>query len=141
MATHDVALEELRRILNSITRDSKYAADRSIWLRDNIRYDTDRGRTPEARMVKELDEMTEKVKFNYTRIHSLTASIAVLEADNASEITHLTTVTEDEVFCIATQRYGISYDAGDLGPDHNICSECGAILSPDVLGKEQAHGA
>ena len=79
MAKHDVALDLLRTTLNSITRDSKYAADRRIWLRDNIRYDTDRGRTPEPKMVKELDEMTEKVKSNYTQIESLIASIGVLE--------------------------------------------------------------
>lgn len=58
-----------------------------------------------------------------------------------SKPTHLTTVTEDEVFCISTQKYAISYDAGDLGPDHNICSECGAILYPETLGKEQDNGS
>lgn len=52
------------------------------------------------------------------------------------EITHLTTDTEDEVFCIPTQRWGLRYDAGDKGPDHDICSECGAILEPDVLAKQ-----
>lgn len=83
MANHDVALSELRQILNSLTRDSKYAADRRIWLRENIKYDTDRDRTPEPKMIKELDEMTEKVKANYVKIESLIASIARLEEDNA----------------------------------------------------------
>lgn len=53
------------------------------------------------------------------------------------EPTHLTTVTEDEVFCIETQRYGIMVAPGDLGPDHNVCSECGAVLYPETLEKKE----
>lgn len=83
MAQHDFALEELKRIYSSLLRDSQYAADRRIWLRDNIRYDTERDRTPEPKMVKEFDELTEKVKFNNSRIESLLASIGLLEKHNA----------------------------------------------------------
>lgn len=83
MAKHDLALKELRSILNSVTANSKYAADRRIWLRDNIRFDTEHGKTPDPAMVKERDEMTETVKSNYKKIESLIGSIGVLEEDNA----------------------------------------------------------
>ena len=54
-----------------------------------------------------------------------------------TEITHLTTEIEDEVFCIPTTSWGHSVPPGDFGADHDSCSQCGAILEPDVLAKAQ----
>lgn len=82
MTKHDVALDELRRLLNTLTKESKYAADRRIWLGDNIRYDEERGRKPEPKHVKEFAEMDEKVRSNFGKIQSIIGSMDLLEEDN-----------------------------------------------------------
>lgn len=51
------------------------------------------------------------------------------------EITHLTTDTEDEVYCIPTTSWGHRVPPGDRGADDDSCSQCGALLFDDVLAK------
>lgn len=82
MAKHDVALDELRRALNSLAAESKIAADRRVWFGDKIRHDEEQGYTPELKHVKEFADMDEKVKSNFVKIQSIIGSMDVLEEDN-----------------------------------------------------------